>query len=46
MKLKFILLAGLISVMGFLSACNTVQGAGEDIQKGGQEIQKAAVKNK
>lgn len=25
-----------------LSGCNTVQGAGEDIQKGGQAIQRAA----
>ncbi len=25
-----------------LSACNTVEGAGQDIQKGGQAIEKAA----
>ncbi len=27
-----------------LSACNTVQGVGQDIQKGGQAIEKAASK--
>lgn len=25
-----------------LSACNTIEGAGQDIQKGGQAIEKAA----
>ena len=27
-----------------LSACNTMQGVGQDIQKGGQAIEKAASK--
>jgi predicted small secreted protein len=28
----------------FLSACNTVQGVGQDIQKGGQVLEDAAKK--
>lgn len=27
---------------GFLSACNTVKGAGQDIQRGGAAIERAA----
>ncbi len=41
-KLSFILLAGLFAVS--LMACNTVQGIGKDISKGGQSIEKAANK--
>lgn len=36
------------SIMVFcflLSGCNTVQGLGKDMQKGGQELQKAAQPN-
>jgi predicted small secreted protein len=29
-----------------LSACNTMAGAGQDIQKGGEKIEDAADKNK
>jgi len=29
-----------------LSACNTVQGAGKDIERGGEKIQKEAVEHK
>jgi predicted small secreted protein len=29
-----------------LTACNTVEGAGQDIQKGGQSIERAADSNK
>jgi predicted small secreted protein len=42
MKPIFALLAA--SVVLFLSACNTVQGVGQDIQKGGQVLQDAAKK--
>ncbi len=35
----------LLSV-SMLSACNTVQGFGKDMQQGGQELQKAANDNK
>jgi predicted small secreted protein len=28
-----------------ITACNTVKGFGEDMQQGGQELQKAATKN-
>jgi len=29
-----------------LSACNTIQGAGKDVEKGGEKIQKEAVEHK
>lgn len=29
-----------------LSACNTMEGAGQDIQKGGEKIEDAADRNK
>jgi len=29
-----------------LAACNTMEGLGKDVQKGGQAIEKAADKNK
>jgi predicted small secreted protein len=32
------------AVVLFLSACNTVQGVGQDIQKGGQVLEDAAKK--
>jgi entericidin B len=37
-KFVFIAIAFVIS----LSACNTMQGVGKDIEKGGQAIEKAA----
>lgn len=39
-KAVFYTLLG-ISVMG-LTACNTVEGAGKDVEKAGEEIQEAA----
>ncbi len=41
-KLAFILFV-IVSAMS-LSACNTIQGVGKDIEKGGQAIEKAATK--
>ena len=32
------------SLAGALSACNTVEGAGKDIEKAGEEIQEEAAK--
>lgn len=29
-----------------LAACNTMEGAGQDIQKGGEKLENAAEKNK
>lgn len=34
------------SVGGFLTACNTVEGAGKDIEEAGEEIQEEANENK
>lgn len=41
MKKLILTLAGLAVVSG-LTACNTVEGAGEDIQAGGRAIEKSA----
>ncbi len=38
----FLMLAFAVS----LSACNTMEGAGQDIQKGGEKIEDAADRNK
>lgn len=35
----------LINIFVLLSGCNTVKGLGQDLQQGGQEIQKAATNN-
>lgn len=38
--------AGLLLAMAGLSACNTIEGAGQDLQSGGQAVEKAADRNK
>jgi entericidin B len=40
MKKFLFVLCAMVSVLSF-SACNTVQGIGKDIEKGGEAIQKA-----
>lgn len=35
-------LFALMAVIAFLVGCNTVQGVGKDIQKGGEAVEKAA----
>jgi predicted small secreted protein len=37
--LSYVVLAG-------LAGCNTVQGAGKDVERGGEKIQKEAVEHK
>ena len=45
--MKKMLIVALLAVGVFsLSACNTMSGAGKDIQKGGEKIENAADKNK
>jgi entericidin B len=36
------LAASLVAAMALLSACNTMQGAGKDIERGGEKMQDAA----
>ena len=36
----------IIAAMIALSACNTIEGVGKDVKKGGEAIEKAADKNK
>ena len=39
---RILTLIAAIAALGTLSACNTVQGAGEDIQAGGAAVSNAA----
>ena len=41
MKIIAFVFVAIVSAMS-VSACNTVQGVGKDIEKGGQAIEKAA----
>ena len=36
----------LLALSSLLSACNTMEGAGQDVQKGGKSIERAADRNK
>ena len=40
------LTASLVAAMALLSACNTMQGAGKDIERGGEKMQDAAKSTK
>ena len=39
-------LIALLVMAGFLAGCNTMEGAGKDIKKGGQKIEDSADRNK
>jgi entericidin B len=39
-------LLALLLIAGFISGCNTIQGAGKDIQRGGEKMQDSAEKHK
>ena len=39
---KIISITAVISLFGILSACNTFEGMGKDVQKGGEKVQDAA----
>jgi entericidin B len=40
--LKTLVLVGLLGMTGALTACNTIQGAGKDLERGGEKIQDTA----
>lgn len=40
--MKLLTAAALIGLMVMLTACSTVKGFGEDVQKGGEAIERAA----
>ncbi|MBZ5488850.1 entericidin A/B family lipoprotein [Halomonas aquamarina] len=42
MKRRVILGVGLLTTLLVLSGCNTIHGAGEDIEQGGKAIQQSA----
>ena len=39
-------LIALVLIAGFAGGCNTMSGAGKDIERGGEKIQGAAERNK
>lgn len=43
---KIISIMCLVGMSVGLSACNTIQGAGKDVERGGEKVQDAAVKAK
>ena len=43
---RFVLVAAVILLPVLTSACNTMAGAGEDISKGGQKLEKSADEHK
>jgi entericidin B len=45
-KLMLLMIAVTIGSPVLLTGCNTVQGAGKDIEKGGQKMQEEAVEHK
>jgi len=44
--MKRLIALALAATYVFISGCNTVQGAGKDIERGGEKIQKEAVEHK
>ena len=40
------LISAVLAAAFFLAGCNTMEGAGQDIQKGGQKLENAADRNK
>jgi len=39
---RILMTAAIAAVIGLLAACNTMEGLGEDIERGGEKIQKKA----
>ena len=39
-------LMAILLLAGFVTGCNTIQGAGKDLEKGGEKIQDSAEKHK
>jgi entericidin B len=46
MKKIILTLASLCAVAVFTTACNTMEGAGRDIERAGEKIERSAEKNK
>lgn len=42
----FVLLSAIMASMFALSACNTVEGMGKDVERGGEKVQDAAESTK
>jgi predicted small secreted protein len=40
--IRILLTAAIAAAIGMLSACNTMQGLGEDIERGGEKLQDKA----
>jgi predicted small secreted protein len=44
--MKYYMIVVMIALLPLLAGCNTMEGAGQDIQKGGKAIENSADKNK
>lgn len=42
----FTRIIGILALAGFLAGCNTMAGAGKDIERGGEKIQSGAERTK
>ena len=40
--IRILMAAAIAAAIGLLSACNTMEGLGEDIEKGGEKLQEKA----
>jgi entericidin B len=45
-EIMFRTIMGLLLLAAFTAGCNTMQGAGKDLERGGEKIQGAAERNK
>jgi predicted small secreted protein len=43
---KYLILSALVALNLVITACNTMEGMGQDIQNGGQNLEDAADKNR
>ena len=43
---RYLVLTSVLAMFGLLAACNTMEGAGQDIQKGGKKLEDSADRHK
>ena len=39
-------IVAILALAGFVAGCNTIEGAGKDIERGGEKLQNSAEKHK
>jgi predicted small secreted protein len=43
---NYVILGAVLAALCTLAACNTIKGFGEDVEKGGQHLQKSSDRNR